>query len=355
MRRVLLILLAMLASLALIACGGGGDDDDADTPTPGDDGEATATTEPTPTEPPELSTTEILEQNRTSVVNIMTTSPQGEGGGSGVVWEDSNHILTNAHVVIGAGAIKVADPETPNRTYPARVVALSACDDVALLEVDRGGFTPARWGDSDSVRAGEEVVTLGFPGTLSGGNDLVVTEGIVSRANATYEFEGFDDLIQHTAPINPGNSGGPIFNTRGEVIGLNTFTAIGRQSENYAITSNQVLYIAEQLADGEHLDYIGLALTRNYEDLAYAWDLAYIDGLVVTGVDPGSPAAAADPFPFVWGDLVFSVNDTPVYTVGDFCDIIRSRKAGDTIEVRVGNWDSNDEPYSNFRTQVVLR
>lgn len=352
MRRYLLLFIALLAFVALAACGGGGDDDDDDpTATPDRD----ETTEPEPTAPPELSTAEILEANRLSVVNIVTTTPQGDGGGSGVVWEDSQHILTNAHVVIGAGAIKVADPDNPSRTYPARVVALSACDDVALLQVDRGPFEPAVWGDSDEVKAGEDVVTLGFPGTLSGSDDIVVTEGIVSRANATYEFEGFDDLIQHTAPINPGNSGGPLFNTRGEVIGLNTFYAIGAQNENYAITSNEALFVAEQLRDGENLDYIGVSLIRNYEDLAYAWDLAYIDGLVVTGVDPGSPADQADPYPFIWGDLIFSVDNTPVYTVGDFCDIIRSRSAGQTIEVQVGNWDSNGDPFNNFRTQVVLR
>jgi serine protease Do len=343
----------MFAMLALVACGGGGDDDDDDDN--GDDPTATTEAEPEPTTSPELSTAEIIEANKNSVVNIITTTPQGDGGGSGVVWEDSQHILTNAHVVIGAGAIKVADPENPNRTYAARVVALSACDDVALLEVDRGPFEPAAWADSEEIGAGDDVVTLGFPGTLSGSDDIVVTEGIVSRVNATYDFEGFDDLIQHTAPINPGNSGGPLFNMRGEVIGLNTFYAIGAQNENYAITSNEALFVAEQLRDGENLDYIGVSVARNYEDLAYAWDLAYIDGLVVTGVDPGSPADEADPYPFIWGDLIFSVDSTPVYTVGDFCDIIRSRNAGQTIEVQVGNWDSNGEPFNNFRTQVVLR
>ena len=349
MRRLSLLLTALVA-FTLASCGGGGEED----PTPTREPRATATSAAEPTPPPEMTTSQILEANKYSVVNILTTTPQGEGGGSGIVWEDSRHIITNAHVVIGAGAIKIVDPDSPNRTYPARVVAHSACDDIALLEVDRGPFQPARWGESDQVKAGEPIVTLGFPGTLSGSDDIVVTEGIVSRVRATYEFEGFDDLIQHTAPINPGNSGGPVFNKRGEVVGVNTLYAIGRQAENYAIPSKEALFVAERLKTGKNIDYLGVALTRNYEDLAYAWDLAYIDGLVVTGVDPGSPAAKASPFPFIWGDLIFSVDDTPVYTVGDFCDIIRSRSAGQTIEVRVGNWDNNDEPFNNFRTQVVL-
>ncbi len=349
MRRLLLLMMAILATVVLAACGGDDDDDATRTTSPDDDG--TATAQPTPAE---LSTAEILEANKLSVVRITTTSPQGDSGGTGIVWEDSTHILTNAHVVIGAGAIKISDPESPTRTYAARVVALSACDDVALLEVDRGPFQPAAWGDSDAVRAGEQIVTLGYPATISGGTEFVVTEGIVSRMNATYEFDGYDELIQHTAPINPGNSGGPLFNKRGEVIGLNTFTALNKQAENYAITSNEALFIADQLLDGMDLDYIGIAVTRNYEDLAYAWDLAFIDGLVVVGVDPGSPAAKADPYPFVWGDLIFSVDDTPVETVGQYCDIIRSRRAGQTIELRVGNWDSNGEPFANFRTKVVI-
>src|SRR5262249_16705442 len=155
----------------------------------------------------------------------------------------------------------------------------------------------------------------------------------------------------HTAPINPGNSGGPLFNNLGEVIGLNAYTAIGRQSENYAITINEARTIAEKLKAGKNLDYIGISLRPNDSDYAYHENLAYIDGLAITAVDPGS---AADKANLDVGYLIFELNGTPVSTVGQFCDVIRSHGSGDTIRVRFGAYDTNGKPFNNFIYNVVL-
>src|SRR4051794_33778894 len=108
--------LVLLCAIAM-ACGGGGKT-----------AEPTATATQAPLDP-----ATILNQNKTSVVKIVVTSPEGEGSGSGIVYQDGTHILTNSHVVIGAGSIKVIDPADGSRSFPAKVVALSPCDDVALL------------------------------------------------------------------------------------------------------------------------------------------------------------------------------------------------------------------------------
>jgi serine protease Do len=332
----------------LSACGGGSDT--KSTPVVQHTGTAASTT------PAALDAATILTNNQLSVVRISTTSPQGDGGGSGIVWEDGMHILTNAHVVIGTGSIKVSDPSDSSRNYPAKVVALSACDDVALLSVDQGTFKPAKIGNSDDVKPADKAVALGFPGNL--GNDarnkLIVTEGIISQVHATFDFQGQNDLLETTAPINPGNSGGPLFNTKGEVIGINSYTAIGTQAENYAITSNEAKRVADKLKSGKNLDYIGVNLIRNTPDLADTYDLPYTNGLIVAGVDPGSAAAKANPNPLQYPYLIFSIDGTEVPTVGALCDVIRSRSSGATVKIQFGAYNQNNQPVDTFTTDVVI-
>ncbi len=176
------------------ACGDSGDSPEA-TATPGKDATPTEAT------PATLTPQQIVESLKNSVVKIRATYPEGTGGGSGIVWENGRQILTNAHVVLGAGAIKVVDP-VDGREVSARVIALSPCDDVALLEVERGNFKPAKMGDSDRLEPGEEVVALGYPATFTdqGSTKLTVTRGIVSKVHDS--FDGLNDLIQTDAAIN---------------------------------------------------------------------------------------------------------------------------------------------------------
>jgi S1-C subfamily serine protease len=324
MRGRLMIALLAAAALTVGACGGGDSKDE--TPTPPESGTAT---------PADVTLTpqQIVDRLSSSVVRIRATYPEGVGGGSGIVWEDARHILTNAHVVLGAGAIKVVDPKD-GREVSARVVALSPCDDVALLEVERGNFSPAPIGDSDKLEPGEEVVALGYPATYTdqGSSKLVVTRGIVSKAHDT--FEGLTDLIQTDAAINPGNSGGPLVNSRGQVVGINTLGFWGKQAQNYAIAINEATFVGGKLKAGKNLHYIGARIEQNYPGLAQELGikLAYTDGLVVTGIDAGSPADEAG---LGYSDLIYYVDGVWVDSVGGFCDILRSRKPGDTIRLDI--------------------
>lgn len=312
--------------MGVVACG----DDDEDPAKPAKEDTPTATAE---SEARDLTPQEIVESLSHSVVNIATTSPSGAGGGSGIVWEDNRHILTNAHVVLGAGSIKVIDP-TDGREIAARVVALSPCDDVALLEVERGNFEPAPVGDSDELEPGEEVVALGYPATYTdqGSSKLVVTRGIVSKVKDS--LDGKTDLIQTDAAINPGNSGGPLVNRRGEVIGINTLTFLGQQSQNYAIAINEAAFVAEKLSTGKNITYIGARIRANYAGLAQELgiQLAYTDGLLITGIDTGSPADNAG---LAYSDLIYYADDVWMESIGDFCDVLRSRKPGDTIRIDI--------------------
>jgi serine protease Do len=334
----------MLLAVIAAACGGGGS---KATPTP---------TAAPPTVEPTLTPNDILQKNKTSVVNIDTVDQFGSGGGSGIVWEDGTHVLTNAHVVLGTSSIKVTDPADGSHNFPAKVVALSPCDDVALLSVDRAtGLTPVKIGKSSEVKAGDPVITLGFPTTISSGPySLILTQGNVSRVHASFDFSGQRDLIQHTAPINPGNSGGPLFNLKGEVIGLNSYSARGAQSENYAIASDEAINVATQLKNGKNIDYLGITLTPNDEDLANQLDLPYVNGLVITGVDPGSPADKAKPHALDFGYEIFSVNNTEVNNVGQFCDILRSAASGATLRIQFGYWDQNGNPNDQYLYDVIV-
>lgn len=329
---------ALLLMLSLAACGGS---DPA---------------EPTPTpEPTEAPLGSLLDEYKTTVVEILTSGANGEGGGTGFAWENGQQVLTNAHVVIGAATIKVKDPADPAQQYPAVVVALSACDDVALLRVERADLKPARVGDSSQLQAGIPVVAIGFPGTVgeSAGSALVVTEGIVSRTGARFPDSGQADLIQHTAPINPGNSGGPLLNKQGEVIGINSYTVRGAQAENYAISMREALFVAEKLKTGKNLDYLGIEVVTNNEDLAYDYDLPFIDGLAILSTSAGSPATKAAPYALESGYTVGHIDGKFIEDVGTYCDVLRSHKSGDTIRLTFGAWNDTDEA-DIYETEVTL-
>lgn len=324
--RILALVLSAGLVAGLAACGNDDDDNRDDEATPTQASGETRTSG-------DLTPQEIVERFSGSVVHIAATYPEGTGGGSGIVWEDSRHIVTNAHVVLGAGSIKVIDPKD-GRAIAARVVALSPCDDVALLEVERGNFEPAPIGDSEQLEPGEEVVALGYPATYTdqGSSKLVVTRGIVSKAHDS--FDGKSDLIQTDAAINPGNSGGPLVNLRGEVIGINTLTFLGKQSQNYAIAINEAKFVADKLAKGTNITYIGARIQENYRGLAQELgiSLAYTDGLLITGIDTGS---AADVAGLGYSDLIYYVDNVSVDSVGAFCDVLRSRKPGDTLRIDI--------------------
>ncbi len=351
-RSLLLLSATLLIPFGAAACGGGDDDDDPSTSTASASASAAGTAAPTGKTP---TLQEIVNTNKPSIVEIITSYADGDGGGTGIVWENDKQILTNAHVVIGAVTIKVSDPNEKGRTYPAKVIALSACDDVALLSIERGGFKPVKIGDSDKVEGGTPVVAVGFPGTAgqTTGSGLVVTEGIASRTRASFPDSGQTDLIQHTSPINPGNSGGPLFNKQGEVIGLNSYTVRGAQAENYAIAINEAIFVAIKLKAGKNLDYVGLNVVTNNASLADQVGFPYIDGLAIMSVAPGSAATKTKPYALESGYTVGFIDGKFIENVGTYCDVLRSHKSGDTVKIRFGAFGT-DGKATLFDSELVI-
>lgn len=279
-----------------------------------------------------MSNEEIAEKLRPATVRISATfgetvvSYEGQGSGTGIVYDaEQGLIVTNAHVVEGASAIEVAMAGS-TRTRPARVLGRSQCDDLAVLKVDNArDLAAATLGESESVKAGADVVAIGYP-LSEQGDDISVNKGNVSQLNvALLEHQ---DLIKHDAPINPGNSGGPLVNNRGEVIGINVGSLENAQNTNYAIAMSYARPIIEELQGGKNRHYIGLNLYPNlFEDY-----FGTSEGMAVVAVASGSPAAQIGVQP---ADLLLKIEDTSVNNSADVCRILRSHADGDQLKLTI--------------------
>jgi S1-C subfamily serine protease len=254
-------------------------------------------------------------------------SYEGIGSGSGFVIEDG-FVVTNAHVVAGASSISVAAADS-DRDYAARLVGLSQCDDLAVLAVDdTDAFEPASLGDSEALEVGDEVIALGYPLGTELDTDVTATSGIVSRLDA--ELGSLSGLIQTDAAISQGNSGGPLVNRRGEVVGIATLSLSADVANNisFAIPIDAAQPVIDTLSNGENINWLGMNLTPNtYRDV-----FGTEEGLVVNGVDTGSPADRANLEP---ADLLLSVEGLTVQNQADVCDVLRSRSAGEPVEIEV--------------------
>jgi S1-C subfamily serine protease len=210
------------------------------------------------------------------------------------------------------------------------------------------GLQRAELGRSAGVKAGDKVTALGFPGAFEEDitqRKLQSTEGTISSKPSSATLGGslptLPAVIQHQAPISPGNSGGPLFNDRGQVIGINTLAATaesGSQNQNGAIAIDRAKSLIPSLKKGEDSGYVGWTL-QNIEDLN--------NDLYVLGVDANSPAERAD---MLFGDRVDKLDNTAVETIPDVCDILGSKSAGDSLKVTGQQLDGRF-----FTTTIRLR
>ena len=286
---------------------------------------------------------ELVEKLKPSVVNISTTSirkvtpypffgpgedpfeqffkrffgevPQREyrqrGLGSGFIISRDGYIVTNNHVIEKATDVKVvlADGET----YEAKVVGADPKTDIALLKIKPKGRLPAvKFGDSDKLQIGEWVIAIGNPFGLG----HTVTTGIVSAKGRTLGLGAYDNFIQTDAAINPGNSGGPLFNLKGEVVGVNTAIVAGGQGIGFAIPINMVEYLVEQLKTKGKVvrGWLGVLVQRITPELAESLHLPSTEGALVSDVTPGGPAAKAG---IKRGDVIVEFNGHPVREMSD--------------------------------------
>jgi serine protease Do len=215
--------------------------------------------------------------------------PESRSLGSGFIISQDGYILTNAHVVEGADEIDVR--LTDKREFKARVVGADKRTDVAVIKIEAGSLPTVRMGDPGRLKVGEWVVAIGSPF----GFENTVTAGIVSAKGRSLPQENFVPFIQTDVAINPGNSGGPLFNMKGEVVGVNSqiySRTGGFMGLSFAIPIDVALDIQKQLREKGRVarGRIGVVIQEVTKDLAVSFGLERPRGALVNSVERGSPA-----------------------------------------------------------------
>ncbi|MFC6420638.1 S1C family serine protease [Ornithinimicrobium tianjinense] len=280
-----------------------------------------------------------------SVVSIDTAGAQGEGAGSGVVWDDQGHVVTNAHVVEGAQQLRVVLSD--GRAYPATVVGTDVSSDLAVVKLDTvpDGLTPIKVGDDELLAVGDPVMAVGNPLGLSG----TVTTGIVSALDRPVTTQGsgnasgmsgapvVTNAIQTSAAINPGNSGGALLNGAGELVGINSSIAAlpsagqsqaGSIGIGFAIPATKVRLIADQLISTGTAQHAFLGVTLG--DGEAETDGATLSGAEVGQVEPSSPAEQAG---LQAGDLIIGIDGESVSSATALVGQVRERGTGDEVTI----------------------
>ena len=252
-----------------------------------------------------------------SVVNIrVVAGERGPGGGSGFLITPDGFILTNSHVVRGARELEVSLHDA--RTFPARVVGTDPETDLAVIRLNAAEPLPhARLANSANVRVGQVAVAIGSPY----GFQQTVTAGIVSALGRTMRAESgrlMDDILQTDAALNPGNSGGPLLNSAGEVIGVNTAVILPAQGICFAVGSNTAHFVAGWLIKDGRLRRSSIGVSGQnvplHPRVVRFHRLGTDRGVLVAGVEPGSPAAQAG---LREGDVIVGFQGRPLGTIDE--------------------------------------
>lgn len=246
--------------------------------------------------------------------------------GSGVIVSGEGHLVTNFHVIDGAGAIRVHLND--GRIFAARYVGGDRQSDIAILQIDADGIQPARWGDSDAVRIGQGVFAVGNPLGLQ----ETVTQGIISGKGRRAMSEAANEFFQTDAAINRGNSGGPLLDLSGEVIGITNMVAQGGAGVAFAIPSNTVKRVFESIRDhGRFIrPWFGALMQPLTPALAKQLGLASPKGALLLGTYEGSPAALSGLSP---GDVVVEFNGKPVIDHIDLRNRVAECAVGQEVRI----------------------
>ena len=269
--------------------------------------------------------------------------PGGQGGqvppqefksnslGSGFIISADGYILTNAHVVNSADEVivKLSD----KREFKAKIIGADRRTDVALLKIDASGLPKVAIGDPSQLKVGEWVAAIGSPFGL----ENTMTAGIVSAKGRALPQENFVPFIQSDVAINPGNSGGPLFNLKGEVVGINSqiySRSGGSMGLSFSIPIDVAIDISNQLKAGGKISrgWLGIAIQEISKELAESFGMKNTNGALVAGVEKGSPA---DKGGLEAGDVILKFDGKSIGTSSDLPRIVASVKPGKTASAEV--------------------
>jgi serine protease Do len=300
-----------------------------------------ASTVPTGVQSVLVDISELVKQVRPGVVTVTQTeitiglfggaSEQQSGTGTGIVFDEAGHILTNFHVIAGADRLFVIAEDGIPR--PARVIGGFAGSDLAVLEVDdTKGLLPLPFGSSETAEVGDPVIAIGNALGLDE-TQPTVSAGIISAkgrslpTNTGVQLEG---LLQTDAAINSGNSGGPLLDVKGGVIGVNTAIIQSAQNIGFSIPIEQASELIEATLSGIGRPFVGVNYQPNSPDLAQRFGLATDEGVIVYGVLPTSPADEAG---LRVGDVIVEIDGVPIAQDGDFRDTVEGFEIGSAHDV----------------------
>lgn len=266
-----------------------------------------------------------------------------ENLGSGFLISPDGYVLTNEHVVREATQIVVT--MTNEQKYDAQIIGFDFDNDVALLKIEPGNLPFIPFGNSDEAIIGEWAIAIGNPfGLFAIHSQPTVTVGVVSATNRDFnrndEGQLYQDMIQTDASINRGNSGGPLVNSLGELIGMNTmiFTEGGGSiGLGFAIPANHLKKIVTELKNRGSIDrdfWIGAVAQNVNQVIALSLRLPEIKGVIVTDVEPKSPAEKAGLEPT---DVIIELNQRPVNNMHDIEQYLRNTdlRVGDTLDMKI--------------------
>ena len=272
--------------------------------------------------------------------NAPDNTPRPGGGfGSGFIISDDGYIITNAHVVDNASEVRVGLND--RREFQAELIGSDPASDIALLKVDASDLSVVKIGDSDELTVGEWVLAIGSPF----GFEHTATQGIVSALARSLPDDTYVPFIQTDVAVNPGNSGGPLFNTDGEVVGVNSqiySRSGGYQGLSFSIPINVAMSIADQLKDKGFATrgWLGVSIQNVDQALAESFGLSKPEGALIAQVTQSSPADKAE---LVSGDIILEFNGKSVTYSSELPPLVGAVTPGTTVDVvvlRNGNEES---------------
>ncbi len=263
--------------------------------------------------------------------NFEGQRPTPKGLGSGVIISTDGYIMTNAHVVDGATEIMVYLDN--KQEFTAKLVGADQQTDIAILKVAGRGLPSAKFGNSDDLRVGQWVLAIGAPFGL----EQTATQGIVSAVSRSLPTDSYVPFIQSDVALNPGNSGGPLFNLKGEVIGINSqiFSGTGGyMGLSFAIPINLASSIAEKLKMGVAIQrgWLGISIQDMNQTLAKSFGLDSPAGTLISAVVPNSPADQAK---LKAGDVIVEFDGKRIGQASDLSPIVASTSVNSDANIKI--------------------